>query len=210
MHLAAYLYQNLGDFALLQLEHCAQWVRDNHNVEYTGLVFWRYLCNFISSAQKDGKVYWDVMYGEFVPLLHVMGWFRKEPSKEALLRIMTRKLREHARSLLKLLRQPQADDGKEDNLPLDKKAYIIPPPMLFGLLIKGPIVEIVTYEPLSKDDKPREFASFRFSSSRYKSLNCLTLAIVAVHCRNSMMKMKEALKSSGLYTAPVFPPDHDQ
>jgi hypothetical protein len=149
--------------------------------------------------ERDAGVYYEIRSGNFVPLIQVMKWKWRSLTTDELENVMTNHLRELSKRLLRLLLKQQASGIDEENLPRDPEAYIIPPPSLFGLLIKDTVAAIVAYEPLSARDTIRVVAYIHFTSQRLEAWNCLSIAIVAAHCRNNMVNVREALQASGLY-----------
>jgi hypothetical protein len=158
--------------------------------------------------QRDAGVNDEIRYGYFVPLIQVMNWKWGILTTDELENVMKDHLRGLSNRLLKLLLKQQAPGIYDENLPRDPEAYIIPPPSIFGLLIKDTVAAIVAYEPLSSRDKIRVVAYLHFSSQTHEAWNCLSLAIVAAHCRNNMVKVREALQAAGLYK-PVIKCDDD-
>ena len=164
--------------------------------------------------ERDAGVHQEIRSGSFVPLIQVMKWKWEDLTTDDLENVMTDHLRELSNRLLGLLLKPQALGIFEGHFPRDPEAYIIPPPSIFGLLIKGTVVAIVAYEPLSALDKIRVVAYIQFSSQTLEAWNCLSLAITAVHCRNNMVKIREALQAAGLYVPAIvrdedLPAEHD-
>jgi len=187
---------------------CAQSIRDPNSSKSNVELFSSRLRIYIRMIQKDASVCKEIESGCFVPLLQVMRWKWGNPTTDELETVMTDHLSKLSERLLKLLLKQRAPGICEDSLPRDPEAYIIPPPSIFGLLIKDAVAAIVAYEPLSARDKFRVVAYLHFSSQTHEAWNCLALAIVAVHCRNNMVKIREALQTAGLYK-PVIKRDED-
>jgi len=162
---------------------------------------------YIRMIQRDAGVDEEIRSGCFVPLIQVMKGTWGNLTTDELENVMTDHLRALSNRLRKLLLKRQAPGICEENLPRDSEGYIIPPPSIFGLLIKDTVATIVAYEPLSVRDKIRVVAYLHFSSQTHEAWNCLSLAIVAVHCRNNMVKIREALEAAGLHR-PVS--NHDE
>ena len=187
---------------------CAQHIRDPDSLKSNAELFSSRLRGYIRMIERDAGVYHEIRSGYFVPLIQVMKWKWGNLTTDDLENVMTDHLRQLSKRLLRLLLKQQAPGIYEENLPRDPEAYIIPPPSIFGLLIKETVAAIVAYEPLSPRDKIRVVAYVHFSSQTQEAWNCLSLAIVAVHCRNNMIKIREALQAAGLYK-PVIKRDED-
>lgn len=187
---------------------CAQYIRGANSYKSNAEIFSGRFRGYIRMIQRDAGVNDEIHSGYFVPLIQVMKWKWENLTTDELENIMTDHLRELSKRLLKLLLKQQAPGNYDENLPRDPEAYIIPPPSIFGLLIKDAVVAIVAYEPLSSRDKIRVVAYIHFSSQTQEAWNCLSLAIVAAHCRNNMVKIREALQAAGLYK-PVIKRDED-
>lgn len=190
------------------LLQCAQYIREPDNHKSNTELFSRRLRMYIRMIEKDAGVKDEIRSGYFVPLIDVMKWQWGMLTTDELENVMTDHLRKFSKRLLKLLLKQQAHGIYGENLPCEPEAYIISPPSIFGLLIKDKVAAIVAYEPLSTRDKIRVIAYIHFSSQTNEAWNCLSLAIVAVHCRNNMVKIKEALQAAGLYK-PVIKKDKD-
>ena len=117
--------------------------------------------------------------------------------------IVLRRLKARSEQLLELLRVDAVESliGPDDQTDIffhDSEGYLYEPPTLYGIVVKEAVVALVAYEPLSNRDAFRTIAFFHLSKPHYDVWNALALAMVMIHCRNHLLKIKERLPE-GMY-----------
>jgi hypothetical protein len=108
------------------------------------------------------------------------------------------RLRKRASKVLDLLRVDAREPaiGKRDKSEFfwhEGTGYLCEPPTLYGIVAKEAVIALVAYEPLSPRDALRTLAFFHMSKAKYDVWNALALAIVMVHCRNHLLKIKKLI-----------------
>lgn len=170
---------------------------------------WKRVTRYIKYTNRASRLRNDLQSGSVTQLLTAK-WARKDQTIEDLGAALMNEFEKLSSHLLTLLRKPDLwYQNDVFTLPLDECAYIIPPPTLFGIAIHRPVVSILAYEPLSPSPKLREVAYLHISSSSYEMWNAFGIAVTTVHCRNNMLKIKEALQAAGLYIVPPWPSDDE-
>ncbi|KIW01834.1 uncharacterized protein PV09_06685 [Verruconis gallopava] len=116
-----------------------------------------------------------------------------EKSADELEELALKRLRKRKEKVLDLLRVADTSRRDSDFFWHDGSAYLVEPPTLYGVVAKQTVVALVAYEPLSPRDALRTIAFFHMSKPKYDVWNALALAIVMIHCRDHLLKIKKAI-----------------
>jgi hypothetical protein len=171
---------------------------------------WRRVRTFITCINSAARMRQDIRAGTLVPLL-ILPRCRESQTTTELVAAFTDEFQGLTSRLLKALIKSPSVMSKPglSVFPTDTSAYITPPPTLFGIVIRRPVISILAYEPLAHLPRIQEIAYMHISSSSYEMWNAFGIAITAIHCRNNQLRIKNALQAEGRYVAPPKFDDSD-
>jgi hypothetical protein len=154
----------------------------------------KYCEDYMKFIHKDCKLWIPIKKKKMWSLICYAPGDEKTPT-EKLEELILVRLRKRAGQVLELLRvEPRANERDPSDLFYhDGSAYLVEPPTLYGIVAKEAVIALVAYEPLSPRDALRTIAFFHMSKPKYDVWNALALAIVMMHCRNHLLKIKQAI-----------------
>jgi len=164
---------------------------------------WRRVRTFIKCINSTAGLRNDIRAGTLVPLLVLKRCREGQTTAELAAAFMDEFQALTSRLLKALIKSPlPVSELGLSAFPTDTSAYITPPPTLFGIAIHRPIISVLAYEPLTHPSRIKEVAYLHTSSSSYEMWNVFGIAITAVHCRNNLLRIKNALQAEGRYVTP--------